>query len=174
MTFLPSAMNLATTAWISALRFLPAATAFSSSVAMSSRLSATIVLRTTFGPAIDWLEPTARNSNLLPVKANGLVRLRSPASRGSVRQHGNADRHGAARLAALRATLLDLLDDVLEHVAQEDRDDGRRGFVGAEPVVVGGGGDRDAEQVAVPGHGAERRRPGRRGTGRCRAGCRPA
>src|SRR6476660_6352260 len=27
--------------------------------------------------------PTARNSNLLPVKANGLVRLRSPASFGS-------------------------------------------------------------------------------------------
>ncbi len=29
------------------------------------------------------LLPTARNSNLLPVKANGEVRLRSPASRGS-------------------------------------------------------------------------------------------
>ncbi len=51
---------------------------------MSSRLSATIVFKTTIGPATDWLEPTARNSNLLPVKANGLVRLRSPASRGKV------------------------------------------------------------------------------------------
>ena len=30
-----------------------------------------------------WFDDTARNSNLLPVKANGLVRLRSPASRGS-------------------------------------------------------------------------------------------
>ena len=30
-----------------------------------------------------WPDDTARNSNLLPVKANGLVRLRSPASRGS-------------------------------------------------------------------------------------------
>ena len=28
-------------------------------------------------------DDTARNSNLLPVNANGLVRLRSPASRGS-------------------------------------------------------------------------------------------
>ena len=37
----------------------------------------------TSGPAIDCLEPTARNSNRLPVKANGLVRLRSPASFGS-------------------------------------------------------------------------------------------
>ena len=37
----------------------------------------------TSGPAIDWLEPTARNSKRLPVKAKGLVRLRSPASLGS-------------------------------------------------------------------------------------------
>ena len=40
-------------------------------------------LRVTSGPAIDWFEPTARNSNLLPVKANGLVRFRSPLSFGS-------------------------------------------------------------------------------------------
>ena len=40
-------------------------------------------LRTTFGIAMLWLDETARNSNLFPVKANGLVRLRSPASRGS-------------------------------------------------------------------------------------------
>ena len=36
-----------------------------------------------FGQAMFCDEPTARNSNLLPVNANGLVRLRSPASRGS-------------------------------------------------------------------------------------------
>jgi hypothetical protein len=35
------------------------------------------------GRAMLWFDDTARNSNLLPVKANGLVRLRSPASRGS-------------------------------------------------------------------------------------------
>ena len=57
--------------------------AFSSLVAMKSSDSATMVLSTVFGPAIDCDAPTARNSNLLPVKANGLVRLRSPASRGS-------------------------------------------------------------------------------------------
>ena len=50
---------------------------------MRSNASATIVLRIVFGPEQDWLEPGARNSNLLPVKANGLVRLRSVASRGS-------------------------------------------------------------------------------------------
>ena len=42
------------------------------------------MFKTTIGPATDWLEPTARNSNLFPVKANGLVRLRSPGSRGNV------------------------------------------------------------------------------------------
>ena len=42
-----------------------------------------IVFIATNGPAIDWFEPTARNSKRLPVKANGLVRLRSPASFGS-------------------------------------------------------------------------------------------
>ena len=37
-----------------------------------------IVFSTVFGHAIDVLEPIALNSNLLPVNANGLVRLRSP------------------------------------------------------------------------------------------------
>jgi hypothetical protein len=36
-----------------------------------------------FGPATDWEEPTMRYSNLLPVKAMGLVRLRSVRSLGS-------------------------------------------------------------------------------------------
>jgi hypothetical protein len=35
-------------------------------------------------PAIDWLDPTARNSKRLPVNANGLVRFRSPASFGMI------------------------------------------------------------------------------------------
>ena len=41
-----------------------------------------IVLIVTIGPATDCIEPGARNSNRLPVKANGLVRLRSPGSVG--------------------------------------------------------------------------------------------
>ena len=43
-----------------------------------------IVLRIVLGPAIDWLEPGMRNSNLLPVKASGEVRLRSVVSCGMV------------------------------------------------------------------------------------------
>ena len=38
---------------------------------------------TVFGNASDMLDPSARNSNLLPVKANGDVRLRSPPCIGS-------------------------------------------------------------------------------------------
>ena len=41
-----------------------------------------IVLIVTIGPATDCIEPGARNSNRLPVKANGLVRFRSPGSVG--------------------------------------------------------------------------------------------
>ena len=41
------------------------------------------MLSTVFGSAGDIEEPSARNSNLLPVKANGLVRLRSPPCIGS-------------------------------------------------------------------------------------------
>ncbi len=42
-----------------------------------------MVLIATNGPAMDWLAPTARNSKRLPVKASGLVRLRSPESLGN-------------------------------------------------------------------------------------------
>ena len=41
-----------------------------------------MVLRATLGPVTDWLEPSIRNSNLLPVKARGEVRFRSVVSWG--------------------------------------------------------------------------------------------
>ena len=41
-----------------------------------------MVLSTTLGLAMDWEEPSIRNSNLLPVKARGEVRLRSVVSWG--------------------------------------------------------------------------------------------
>ena len=62
---------------------LPTTPDFSSSSAMRSIDSATTVLSTVFGSAQETEEPGARNSNLLPVKANGDVRLRSVASFGS-------------------------------------------------------------------------------------------
>ena len=54
----------------------------------SSTASATIVFRTVFGNAGEEFEPSARNSNLLPVNANGLVRLRSPPCSGSAGSTG--------------------------------------------------------------------------------------
>ena len=41
-----------------------------------------MVFRVMFGPEMDWEEPSIRNSNLLPVKAMGEVRLRSVLSWG--------------------------------------------------------------------------------------------
>ena len=55
----------------------------SSFVEISSKASATIVLRMMFGLAQDCDEPAARNSNLLPVKAKGLVLFLSVTSHGS-------------------------------------------------------------------------------------------
>ena len=46
-------------------------------MAKALKLSARMVLRTVLAKAMDWEAPTMRNSNLLPVKAKGLVRLRS-------------------------------------------------------------------------------------------------
>ncbi len=57
-----------------------------------------IVLRTINGTATVCPEPGARNSNRLPVNANGLVRLRSPGSVGSARQGVDTNDHGALAL----------------------------------------------------------------------------
>ena len=54
---------------------------------------------------------------------------------GQGRQGGNADLHaGAAGLVG--HTVHDGVDDVGQHVAQIDGDDGRRGFVGAQTMIV--------------------------------------
>ena len=58
------------------------------------------MFRTVFGSASDIEEPSARNSNLLPVKANGDVRLRSPpcsGSRGSTDAPSDRNACGVAR-----------------------------------------------------------------------------
>ena len=47
------------------------------------------------------------------------------------------------------AALLHLLDDFVEHIAQVNRDDGRRSFIGAEAMVVAGRSDGSAEQTLV-------------------------
>ena len=66
-----------------------------------------------------------------------------------LRQDADAGVEHAAALGRLRATLFDLLEDVRQHVAEEDRDDGGRRFVRTESVVVAGAGDGRAQQALV-------------------------
>ena len=64
------------------------------------------------GNAIDADEPTARNSNLLPVNANGDVRLRSVLSFIDVGQLGDAELdHGLARRCSPPCRSAMLVDD---------------------------------------------------------------
>ena len=68
---------------------------------------------------------------------------------GDLRQGPGAEVEAATLLGGVRAALGELSEDVAEHVAEVDRHDRGRGFVGAEAVVVGGAGDGSAEQVGV-------------------------
>ncbi len=75
-------------------------------------------------------------------------------------QYGEGVRPDDQRALALRRcgrALGDLVEDVGELVAEEDRDDGRRRLVGAEPVIIGGRRDgrpqQPAELVHRPDHG---------------------
>ena len=111
--------------------------------------SATIVLRTVFGKASDMLDPSARNSNLLPVKAKGEVRLRSPPCIGSERQHRRAQLEEGGRRVGIALPGRDRLEDFLQLGAEEDRDDRRRRLVGAQAVVLADVGDRGAQQALV-------------------------
>ena len=94
---------------------------------------------------------------MLPVKANGEVRLRSVASVGRTGSEVTPELERAALLRRRRGALLELLDDVLELRAEEDRHDRRRRLVGAEAMVVAGVGDARPEQVGVDVHAADDR-----------------
>ena len=65
---------------IRALQAASKSSAFSSTSAASQKASATMAFRVVLAAAMESLEPTMRNSNLLPVKAKGEVRFRSVAS----------------------------------------------------------------------------------------------
>jgi hypothetical protein len=116
-----------------------------------------IVLSTVFGHATDALEPTARNSNLLPVKANGEVRLRSLVCFGICGRVVAPSSRRAALHRLLRVARLELVEDVGQHVAEEDRHDRRRSLVGAEAMVIGRARDRAAQQLRMHIHRADHR-----------------
>ena len=103
----------------------------------------------TIGPAIDCSEPGARNSNRLPVKAKGLVRLRSPGSVGSTGRVSTPISMWPFSFEDVGPSVGDLLEHVRELIAEEDGDDGRGRLVGPQPVVVGGRCDRSPQEAAV-------------------------
>ena len=71
-------------------------------------------------------------------------------------QHVHADVEDATALGGLGAArLLHLLEDVGEHVAEEDRNDRRRRLVGPEAVIVPGAGDRETHQPLELVHRAQ-------------------
>ena len=123
--------------------------AASSSSERASIACAAIVLRIVFGMPSDIEEPSTRNSNLLPVKANGEVRLRSPPCQRQAREHGGAHLEVGLRRRRVAGAGLDRVEGLLQLGAEEDRDDRRRGLVGAEAVVLAGVGDRRAQQLLV-------------------------
>ena len=64
-----------------------------------------------------------------------------------LRQHHDARVERAAVLGRLRAALFDLLEDVGQHVAEEDRENRRRRFVRAEAMIVARARDAGAQQA---------------------------
>ena len=74
---------------------------------------------------------------------------------GQDREGVDADGQRALLLGALGPALGDLVEDVGELVAQEDRDDGGWCFVGPQAMVVGGGGHRCPQQPAELVHGPD-------------------
>ena len=93
-------------------------------------------------------EPSMRNSNLLPVKAKGEVRFRSVVS---MARSGSTCTPVSSFSAARphRGVVLNGLQNGGELIPQEHGNDGGRGLVGAQPVVVAGRGHRDAQQVLI-------------------------
>ena len=74
-----------------------------------------------------------------------------PVSRflGKLGKNRHAGLKHTALFASLGGAFFDLLDDVVELVAQEDRDDRRRGLVGAQAVIVVRRPDRHAKHIGI-------------------------
>ena len=125
----------------------------------------------TSGPAIDWLAP--HRAELEPIagereRARAIAIARVLRQR---RQHVDADGQPCPLSDELRAALLDLLEDVVELVAQEDRNNRGRCLVGARrwslPAVATTA--RSSPDTCTRHGPLPRRTPE---TARCRAACR--
>ena len=122
----------------------------SMSFSRTSIPSATAVLIQVIGNETESFEPAARNSNLLPVKANGEVRLRSvlSLSRSGICWIPRAMVAGESRIAE-GAYLCQCIGDLGQLLTEEDTDDGRRCFVCTQSKVIAVGCNGASKQICV-------------------------
>jgi len=101
--------------------------------------------------------PNARNSNLLPVKANGEVRFLSLWSRMNLGSRPTPRSNKSFFLVLVSFAAFDGVDDLGELLAQIHADDCGRGLVGAEPVLVARERHGSAQKVGVLIHRLDNR-----------------
>ena len=101
------------------------------------------------------IRPDHPELKLVPRKGKG----RGPVAVGGIpveaRQHVRAQSQPPGMRALIGGVLLDSLQHGAELVSEEDRDDGRRRLVCAQPVVVAGRGDAQAQQPLIVVHGLD-------------------
>ena len=102
-------------------------------------------------------EPTARKLELVAGEGEGRGAVAVGGVLGQDGQGRNAQLQLAALLGGGGRSTFQLLDHILELLAQEDGHDGRRSFVGAKAMVVAGVGNGGAEKVGVDVHAADDR-----------------
>ena len=96
-----------------------------------------MVLITTLHSATESLEPTIRNSNLFPVKANGEVRLRSVASFAkSGRVLTPVCNVPPFKLWVAAPVLISCVQHILQLFTQEYGNNSRRCLIGSQTVVI--------------------------------------
>ena len=98
-----------------------------------------------------------RSSNLLPVNANGEVRLRSVVSFGKCGITCTPIFICIFSRRAVGGAGVDRIQNGGEFFAEEDGDDGRRGFVRPEAVVISRTRYRNAQQVLIIVHRLDHR-----------------
>ena len=76
---------------------------------------------------------------------------------GEARQHVDAQTHGDLLLRVVGGIGLDRLQHGVQLVAEEHGHHGGRGLVGAQPVVVAGGGHGQAQQILIVVHRLDHR-----------------
>jgi hypothetical protein len=145
-----------TTSWITARRSPPPFERLSISSDSVSNESATAVLRKMFGYEMVWLEPTARNSNLLPVKAKGERAVAVARVLRDRRERRHAELHGS-RGARERVWPPEIRPSTTSSSSEPRKIERIAGGASFAPRrwSFAGVRDRDAQQVLVHVDGAD-------------------